>query len=369
MLCPVLAMRNAHSRLAFAAVGEGLALFLGRRLGLVRPCRWVRTGVESEVPTLALMSAEPHPRRAGSASRLSAPTTRIIRPRTRFAEPPRGCRQFARSFAWSRTSCGPSVYSRLSFATPPLAPSSDLLLFRLFAAREEAAIDLVEGALLIAAMEAPRACRVAAQNRRLDELAAAVRPRLSPGAPAPEALAALLDVFYRELGFRGQHGRIITIQTTASSTRCSSDAGGSPSASRWCWWPSRRGSVRPSKACPFPAHFLVRCAGPTAPLFVDPFVGRLIERGRAVGLRSPRVRSRRSAPPDLARARLAAPRVVPHARQPAGDLRRARGQRAAPARGRAAGVCSPPRPSCAPSSTNSGAAPCGRAARSLRPER
>lgn len=157
-----------------------------------------------------------------------------------------------------------------------MAPSSDLLLFRLFAAREEAAIDLVEGALLIAAMERPE-LSVAAQNRRLDELAAAVRPRLSPGAPAPEALAALLDVFYRELGFRGNTGDYYDPDNSFLDAVLERRRGIPISlAVVLVAVAARLGTTL--EGVPFPGHFLVRCAGPTAPLFVDPFVGRLIER-------------------------------------------------------------------------------------------
>lgn len=137
-------------------------------------------------------------------------------------------------------------------------------------------MDLLEGALLVASMERPD-LSTEVQQRRLDELAAAVRPRVAPGAPAPETLTALLDVLYRELGFRGNTGDYYDPDNSLLDAVLARRTGIPISLAVVLVAVAARLGTR-LEGVPFPGHFLVRCVGPSSALFVDPFVGRLIER-------------------------------------------------------------------------------------------
>lgn len=163
-----------------------------------------------------------------------------------------------------------------------MLPSSDLLLFRLLAARPDAQIDLVEGALLIATMERPD-LSMEEETRRLDDLAAIVARHLEPGASPDEILPTLLEVLYGDLGFRGNttdyydpaNSFLDAVLTRRTGIPISLAVVLSAVATR---------VGLPLEGVAFPAHFLVRCAGASAPLYVDPFSGRQLARADLLAL-------------------------------------------------------------------------------------
>ena len=160
-------------------------------------------------------------------------------------------------------------------------PRAELTLFAHVAVRPDAEIDLAQASLLIAEDEYP-GLDVATYIERLDVMGAAARERLvdldKPGdRRSPARLERVLAFVYRDLGFAGNAtdyydprnswlndvlDRKVGIPITLGVVLLEILA--------------RAGVEAAGVSCP--GHFLVRSPGPTGPLFVDPFDGRILSR-------------------------------------------------------------------------------------------
>lgn len=158
---------------------------------------------------------------------------------------------------------------------------ADLVLFAHFVRRPERDLDLERAALLIAETEYP-GLDVVAYVSRLDSLGEVARQRLrslglragrSGVAPA-HRLAPLLDLLYREMGFRGNSGDYYDPRNSFLNEVMDRRTGIPISLAIVLLAVCRRAGVE-AHGVSFPGHFLVRTAGRGGePIFVDPFAGR-----------------------------------------------------------------------------------------------
>jgi len=113
--------------------------------------------------------------------------------------------------------------------------------------------------------------------RRLDELAAAVRPRVASDQPPAEAVGVVVSYLFDECGFRGNADDYYDPRNSFLNDVLERRTGIPISLSvllmEVC---SRLGLAL--EGVGFPGHFLVRLPGPTGALLLDPFCG-----GRIVG--------------------------------------------------------------------------------------
>lgn len=154
----------------------------------------------------------------------------------------------------------------MSFARPhPADP------FFALAQKPDAQIDLVRGALLIALEAYPR-LDPEIYIGRLAAMAGALR---SPGAAAPPAarLCHLNHYLFVEQGFRGSPQEDYYDPRNSYLNDVLERRLGIPITLSVVYLAVGRQLGLPLEGINFPGHFLVRCAAPGAPLFIDPFMG------------------------------------------------------------------------------------------------
>ena len=125
--------------------------------------------------------------------------------------------------------------------------------------------DLARAALAIARIAYPD-LDPAPYLRQLDDLAAAVRPRLYPQASPEAAVTELAGYLFGECGFRGNQEEYYDPRNSYLNDVVLIETG------------ARLGLGIEGVGCP--GHFLVRVAGSRGPLLLDPFYG-----GRPIGER------------------------------------------------------------------------------------
>ena len=146
--------------------------------------------------------------------------------------------------------------------------------FEALASRPDEALDLEEGAILIAAEEYPE-LDVEAVRRELDALGEAARQRLTDPASHGEKVASLNRFLFREVGFAGAEEyydpRNSYLNEVISRRR------GIPISLSLVYMGVGRRAGLDSRGISFPGHFLVRCPGPDD-CIVDAFHGRTLTR-------------------------------------------------------------------------------------------
>ncbi|MGZ3442298.1 MAG: SirB1 family protein [Polyangia bacterium] len=160
-------------------------------------------------------------------------------------------------------------------------PRAELTLFAHVAARPEAEIDLAQASLLIAEDEYP-GLDVASYVDRLDEMGAAARAHLlevdKPGDRRTTArLERVLTFVYRELGFAGNATDYYDPRNSWLNDVLDRKVGIPITLAVVLLEIFARAGVE-AAGVSFPGHFLVRSPGPSGPLFVDPFDGRILTR-------------------------------------------------------------------------------------------
>jgi len=160
-------------------------------------------------------------------------------------------------------------------------PRAELTLFAHVAARPDAEIDLAQAALLIAEDEYP-GLDVAAYIEQLDTIGAAAREQLleldKPGDRRSTArLERVLAFVYRELGFAGNATDYYDPRNSWLNDVLDRKIGIPITLAVVLLEILERAGVE-AAGVSFPGHFLVRSPGPTGPLFVDPFDGRILSR-------------------------------------------------------------------------------------------
>jgi len=160
-------------------------------------------------------------------------------------------------------------------------PRAELTLFAHVAARPDAEIDLAQAALLIAEDEYP-GLDVAAYIEQLDTIGAAAREQLleldKPGDRRSTArLERVLAFVYRELGFAGNATDYYDPRNSWLNDVLDRKIGIPITLAVVLLEILERAGVE-AAGVSFPGHFLVRSPGPTGPLFVYPFDGRILSR-------------------------------------------------------------------------------------------
>src|SRR3989454_12535336 len=113
--------------------------------------------------------------------------------------------------------------------------------------------------------------------RQLDDLAAAVRPRLYPQASPEAAVTELAGYLFRECGFRGNREEYYDPRNSYLNDVLERRLGIPITLSVVLIETGARLGL-PIEGVGFPGHFLVRLAGNRGPLLLDPFFG-----GREIG--------------------------------------------------------------------------------------
>jgi regulator of sirC expression with transglutaminase-like and TPR domain len=160
-------------------------------------------------------------------------------------------------------------------------PRPELTLFAHVAARPDAEIDLAQVALLIAEDEYP-GLDVAAYIDQLDVIGDGARKLLlevdKPGdRRSTVRLERVLTFVYRELGFSGNATDYYDPRNSWLNDVLDRKTGIPITLAVVLLEIFRRAGVE-AAGVSFPGHFLVRSPGPTGPLFVDPFDGRILSR-------------------------------------------------------------------------------------------
>jgi regulator of sirC expression with transglutaminase-like and TPR domain len=155
-----------------------------------------------------------------------------------------------------------------------MSTDASLRLFAHIAARSEADLDLPRAALLLAEAERP-GLDVVAYLERLDELGLLARERLAKLRPG-QRVAALLDLFYEELGFSGNAedyydpGNSFLDQVLDRRT-------GIPITLAVVLVEVARRAGLHAHGVGFPGHFLVRFDDDDETTLVDPFEGLVLD--------------------------------------------------------------------------------------------
>lgn len=160
-------------------------------------------------------------------------------------------------------------------------PRAELTLFAHIAARPDAEIDLAQASLLIAEDEYP-GLDVAAYVEKLDAFGDAARSRLvdvdKPGDRRTLArLERVLGYVYGELGFHGNAVDYYDPRNSWLNDVLERRTGIPITLAVVLLEILQRAGVE-AAGVSFPGHFLVRAPGPSGPLFVDPFDGRVLSR-------------------------------------------------------------------------------------------
>ena len=172
------------------------------------------------------------------------------------------------------------------------------------AAGPEADIDLVEGALLVAAHEYPE-LDVAAYQARMDRIAATLKARLRRDIAPVESIVALNRYLFEELGFRGNVREYYDPRNSFLNEVLDRKLG-IPITLAIVYIEVGRHIGLALHGVSFPGHFLVKCPARDGVIVLDPYAG-----GASLGLEDlqQRLRALRGgvAPPaDLAQRMLAA---------------------------------------------------------------
>lgn len=151
--------------------------------------------------------------------------------------------------------------------------------FAALAARPDDAIDVAEGALLIASEHTPD-LDVAGYLRRLDDLADELRPALDAADDVLARVAALNDGLFEDLGFRGNHDDYEDPRNSFLNEVIDRRTGIPITLSIVYVEVARRLGLHAS-GIGFPGHFLAKIEHVPAPdgndqLIVDPFFGRTL---------------------------------------------------------------------------------------------
>jgi regulator of sirC expression with transglutaminase-like and TPR domain len=160
-------------------------------------------------------------------------------------------------------------------------PRAELTLFAHIASRPDDELDLAQASLLIAEDEYP-GLDVAAYIERLDGYGARTRELLldldKPGDRRSEArLERALDFVYRELGFAGNASDYYDPKNSWLNDVLDRKVGIPITLAVVLLEIFARAGVE-AAGVSFPGHFLVRSPGPSGPLFVDPFDGKILTR-------------------------------------------------------------------------------------------
>jgi len=136
--------------------------------------------------------------------------------------------------------------------------------------------DLARGALTIARIAYPD-LDPEPSLRRLDDLAAAVRPRLAAHEPAERAITTVTSYLFEQCGFRGNAENYYDPRNSFLNDVLERRTGIPISLSIVLIETGARLGL-PVEGVGFPGHFLVRVGGSAGPILLDPFFG-----GRVIG--------------------------------------------------------------------------------------
>jgi regulator of sirC expression with transglutaminase-like and TPR domain len=164
-----------------------------------------------------------------------------------------------------------------------MSGSEDLVLFAHLLRKPDKQLDLERAALLIAEAEY-RGLDVARYVATLDDLGAQARLQmvksgLRPGkAPVSLALNTILNLVYRDLGFRGNVADYYDPRNSFLNDVLVRRTGIPISLAVVLMAVARRAGLK-LEGVSFPCHFLVRAVPENGvPLFIDPFDGRILPR-------------------------------------------------------------------------------------------
>ncbi len=135
--------------------------------------------------------------------------------------------------------------------------------------RPETAIDLAEAALLIAKEEYP-GLEVASYLARLDDMAAAVRARVSPEKDSHRLIAGLNDFLFRDQGFHGNAEDYYDPRNSFLNEVLDRRTGIPITLSAVYMEVGRRVGLR-LYGVGMPGHFLVKFVAPDEEIVIDPF--------------------------------------------------------------------------------------------------
>ena len=141
--------------------------------------------------------------------------------------------------------------------------------FRRIVAGEDAAINLAEAALLIAAEEY-RDLDVAAYLARLDDMAAALRRRLRPDISQADTVIALNRFLFDEHGFTGDAANYYDVRNSFFNEVLDRKRG-IPITLAMVYLEIGRRIGLPVQGVSFPAHFLVKCPLREGTVVLDPY--------------------------------------------------------------------------------------------------
>jgi regulator of sirC expression with transglutaminase-like and TPR domain len=140
--------------------------------------------------------------------------------------------------------------------------------------RPEPQIELDRAALTIAVAEYPR-LDVERYLQRLDQMAAELRPRLSPEEPAERLVAQLNAYLFGEQAFLGNSASYYDPRNSYLNEVLDRRTGIPITLSLVYMEVARRVNL-PVEGVGMPGHFLVRCRGGSDELLIDPFTGGAI---------------------------------------------------------------------------------------------
>jgi regulator of sirC expression with transglutaminase-like and TPR domain len=165
-----------------------------------------------------------------------------------------------------------------------MTTNPDLALFAHVVKRTEHELDLAQAALLIAEQEYPQLC-VADYLERLDVLGAEARRRLEAltpprpdqrGALAAARLECVVRLLFDDEGFAGNREDYYDPRNSFLNDVLDRKKGIPITLAMVLTEVCARAGVE-ARGVSFPNHFLVRAAGPSGPVFVDPFEGKVLD--------------------------------------------------------------------------------------------
>ena len=150
-----------------------------------------------------------------------------------------------------------------------MAESRSRSLFSDMVGRPDEAVDLAQAALLIACEEYAD-LDIARYLHRLDDMGSAARERLSPGAPPEESVATLNRYLFREQGFRGNTREYHDPRNSYLNEVLDRRTGIPISLSAVYMEVAHRAGLR-VEGVGLPGHFIVKVAGASGDILIDPF--------------------------------------------------------------------------------------------------
>jgi regulator of sirC expression with transglutaminase-like and TPR domain len=152
--------------------------------------------------------------------------------------------------------------------------------FGVYAAQPDDALDLLQGALLIAQDEYP-SLDLRVQTARIDELAAPLRKTGIGALPVGDQIAALAAHLFERWGFRGNEQDYYDPRNSFLNDVLDRRLGIPITLAILYVEVAARAGVT-AQGVGFPGHFLVRVDAPGGPLIVDPFRGGGVLDGTAL---------------------------------------------------------------------------------------